>query len=153
MRRRFPLWLYMLPCLCLGLPWLTACHGVEQRGTDTAESAPEGAPMSAVDALADNATEGYALALEPRAFRFPEDHGPHPEFKTEWWYFTGHLADDEGHRFGYQLTFFRQALQPGLPERSSQWATHQLYLAHFALSDIDGGAFHAFERWSRGAAG
>ncbi|MBE0603181.1 MAG: carotenoid 1,2-hydratase, partial [Deltaproteobacteria bacterium] len=53
---------------------------------------------------------GFALATAPRAFRFPDDHGPHPEFRHEWWYFTGNLKDPDGLRFGYQLTFFRFAL-------------------------------------------
>ncbi len=59
----------------------------------------------------------------------------------------------DGRRFGYQLTFFRQALASEMPERGSAWATRQLYLAHFALSDAGDGEFHAFERLSRGAAG
>ena len=97
--------------------------------------------------------QGYARALEPRAFRFPADHGPHPEFRTEWWYCTGNLATAQGRRFGFQLTFFRSALAPEMPERSSAWATRQAWLAHFTVSDVEGGKFHSFERWSRGAAG
>jgi predicted secreted hydrolase len=100
---------------------------------------------------------GYARAVEPREFRFPEDHGPHPEFRTEWWYYTGNLETAEGRGFGFQLTFFRSALAPEIPpempERASAWATRQAWLAHFALSDLDGGTFHSFERWSRGAPG
>jgi predicted secreted hydrolase len=91
--------------------------------------------------------------VEHRAFSFPQDHGPHPEFRTEWWYYTGNLATAEGRRLGFQLTFFRSALAPEMPERGSAWATRQAWLAHFALSDIEGGRFHSFERWSRGAVG
>jgi predicted secreted hydrolase len=97
--------------------------------------------------------EGYARALEPREFRFPEDHGPHSEFRTEWWYWTGNLETADGHAFGYQLTMFRQALAPRRPERSSGWGTRDVYMAHFALSDIGAGRFHAFERFSRDAVG
>jgi predicted secreted hydrolase len=96
---------------------------------------------------------GYARALAPREFHFPADQGTHPEFRTEWWYYTGNLATAEGRRFGFQLTFFRSALAPGMPQRISAWATRQVWLAHFTVSDVAGGKFHSFERWSRGALG
>jgi len=114
------------------------------------------ASLSVAGALRGESTAGYARAIEPREFRFPEDHGPHPEFRTEWWYYTGNLSTREGRRFGFQLTFFRSAVAPSMPERSSKWATRQAYLAHFTVSDIDdidGGRFRSFERWSRGALG
>ena len=139
---------------------------------------------------------GYARADKMREFVFPADHGAHPEFRNEWWYFTGNLRTAEGRRFGYQLTFFRFALSPQtteplveairgepveprtalMPERvgvphapfdrlrangsfdqsvnaQSVWRTNQLYLAHFALTDVEGKRFHAFERSSRAALG
>lgn len=108
---------------------------------------------SAVDVLAGGDVAGYAQALEPRPFVFPRDHGPHPDYKTEWWYFTGHLADASGRRFGYQLTFFRQAIAPGMPDRASSWATRQVYVAHFAVTDVRRGELRAAERAARGAAG
>ena len=111
------------------------------------------ASLSVAGALRSASNQGYARAIEPREFRFPADHGPHPEFRTEWWYYTGNLSTREGRRFGFQLTFFRSALAPSMPERSSGWATRQAYLAHFTLSDVDGGRFRSFERWSRGALG
>jgi predicted secreted hydrolase len=91
--------------------------------------------------------------MAPRPFSFPADFGPHPEFRTEWWYYTGNLSTREGRRFGFQLTFFRSALAPSMPPRGSDWASRQAWLAHFALSDIDGSRFRSFERWSRGALG
>jgi predicted secreted hydrolase len=97
--------------------------------------------------------QGYARALEPREFRFPADHGPHPEFRTEWWYYTGNLETAEGRRFGFQLTFFRSALAPEMPTRESAWATREAWLAHFTVSDIEAGTFRSFERWGRGALG
>jgi predicted secreted hydrolase len=97
--------------------------------------------------------EGYARAFAPREFHFPEDHGPHPEFRTEWWYWTGNLATAEGRRFGYQFTLFRSALAPEAPERDSKWGTRQVYLGHFTVSDVEAGRFHAFERFSRSALG
>lgn len=97
--------------------------------------------------------EGYEQATQPRAFDFPADHGPHPGFRNEWWYVTGNLAgQDPGEAYGFQLTFFRISLAPPgvMPSgRQSRWATDQLYMAHFALTDIDGGSFHAFERFRR----
>lgn len=114
------------------------------------------ASLSIAETLRGANDEGYARAIAPREFRFPADHGPHPEFRTEWWYYTGNLATPEGRRFGFQLTFFRSALAPEMPARKSAWATRQAWLAHFAVSDLGGaggGHFHSFERWSRGAAG
>ncbi|HEX5752825.1 MAG TPA: lipocalin-like domain-containing protein [Archangium sp.] len=98
-----------------------------------------------------SAAEGYTRALEPREFHFPEDHGPHPGFHTEWWYWTGNLSTADGHEFGYQFTLFRSALAPGETERASAWGTRRIYMGHLALSDIRGGRFHATERFSREA--
>ncbi|ATB29064.1 lipocalin-like domain-containing protein [Melittangium boletus] len=117
---------------------------------------PERAPtMTVADALGAPARglEGYARALEPRDFHFPEDHGPHPEFRNEWWYWTGHLATADGHAFGYQFTLFRSALAPGEPEGTSAWSTRQIYMGHLTLSDLGTGRFHASERFSRSALG
>jgi predicted secreted hydrolase len=111
------------------------------------------ASLSVAGALRAANDEGYAKVLQPRVFQFPADHGPHPEFRTEWWYFTGNLETEEHRHFGFQLTFFRSALAPTMPERRSAWATRQAWLAHFTVSDIAGGTFHSFERWSRGALG
>jgi predicted secreted hydrolase len=114
---------------------------------------PPRASLSVAGALRTADDRGYAKAVEPREFSFPEDHGPHPEFKTEWWYYTGNLETAEGRRFGFQLTFFRSALAPEMAERASAWATRQVYLAHFTVTDVQGKRFRSFERWSRGAAG
>jgi predicted secreted hydrolase len=111
------------------------------------------ASLSLTAALRTADDRGYARALAPREFHFPTDHGPHPEFRTEWWYYTGNLATAAGRRFGFQLTFFRSALAPGMPDRGSAWATRQAWLAHFTVSDVEGKHFHSFERWSRGAVG
>lgn len=99
-------------------------------------------------------TSGFARALAPMAFEFPRDHGPHFDFQTEWWYYTGNLDTADGRHFGYQLTFFRRGLTPGAPPaRPSDFATNQIYFAHFALTDAQN-AQHLFaERFSRGAAG
>lgn len=111
------------------------------------------ASLSVAGALRTADDRGYARALETREFRFPADHGPHPELRTEWWYYTGNLETKEGRRFGFQLTFFRSSLAQEMPARESAWAASQAWLAHFTVSDMDGGRFHSFERWSRGAVG
>jgi predicted secreted hydrolase len=95
----------------------------------------------------------FARAEEPRAFRLPEDHGPHFEFQTEWWYYTGQLAAADGSRYGFQLTFFRRGLAPGPPPDGPGLATNQVYFAHFAITDVAGGRHLAAERFARGAAG
>jgi predicted secreted hydrolase len=111
------------------------------------------ATLSLADALGTGDTAGYARAFGPRPFTFPQDHGAHPDFRTEWWYFTGNLETADGRRFGYQLTFFRSALAPAALDRASAWATRQAWMAHFALTDTRPGEFHAFDRFARGAQG
>jgi len=99
---------------------------------------------------------GYSRALEPRAFSFPEDHGPHPEFRNEWWYVTGNLDGPLGERFGFELTIFRFSLAPQdemTNENTSAWKTNQVYIGHFAVSDVGAEQFHVAQRYSRGGAG
>ncbi len=99
--------------------------------------------------------EGFARATEPDSIVFPDDLGPHDDYQTEWWYYTGNLATADGRPFGYQFTIFRRALTP--PDEtiasSSDWRTNQVYLAHFTISDIANDAFYPSERFSRGSAG
>ncbi|MDR3403688.1 MAG: lipocalin-like domain-containing protein [Chthoniobacter sp.] len=95
----------------------------------------------------------WRLALPGWQYEFPRDHHLHADFKTEWWYFTGRLADDKGGVFGYQLTFFRQGLRP--PENrggtTSRFIVDDLKFAHFAISDIRAQQFHFQQKLSRGA--
>ena len=106
-----------------------------------------------IQLLAADAPVGFARAIEPIGFQFPKDHGPHREFKTEWWYYTGNLQSSDKREFGYQLTFFRNALTPQSAKRSSNLGTTQIYMAHFALTDVESVTHDSFERFSRGAAG
>lgn len=117
---------------------------------------PDSRETVRADLVAEAASEdvsGYARADGPAPLTFPEDHGPHPDYQTEWWYYTGNLDSPEGRHFGYQLTFFRRALLPPVEyePRPSAWAGRQAYMAHFALTDVAGERFRAFERLSRGA--
>lgn len=111
-----------------------------------------------ITALSEPAAAGFARATEPNALRFPADFGPHPDYQTEWWYYTGNLASADGRPFGFQFTLFRRALTPPLSSppaagNLSAWRTNQVYFAHFALSDIATETFYHSERYSRGAAG
>jgi len=115
---------------------------------------PQSAPTVRVDqAMGEQPDPGFARALEPRAFQFPQDHGAHPEFATEWWYLTGNLRSKDGRRFGYQLTLFRVGLRPGEVQQDSAWRTHQVYMGHMAISDIDDARHYSAERFARAAAG
>lgn len=98
---------------------------------------------------------GFSQADGPRTFVFPDDFGPHNDFQTEWWYYTGNLTADNGDHYGYQLTFFRRALLPPNDRitRESEWAATQIYFAHFALTDVDGNSFNYSERFSRNGVG
>jgi predicted secreted hydrolase len=101
-------------------------------------------------------TDGSFTRVEgPRPLRFPVDHGPHDDFQTEWWYYTGNLRAATGESFGYQLTFFRRALAPPdrQAERDSRWGAEQVFMAHFALTDVSGGGHYSAERFARSAAG
>jgi predicted secreted hydrolase len=99
------------------------------------------------------ASGGFFQALGPREFRFPEDHADHPGFQTEWWYYTGNLVSHNRRAFGFQLTFFRAQLKPRLVVSGSPWRSNQLYLAHFAVSDLDNGKFLMAEKAGRGTMG
>ena len=120
-------------------------------GLRPAPTPPPRARLALQEVLGAPAEEGYARALQPRAFRFPADHGPHPEFSAEWWYFTGNLQGPDGRPFGYQLTFFRKALSPRPVRRTSAWAASQAWMAHLALTDVQAGKHRAWERFSREA--
>ncbi|HTW38248.1 MAG TPA: lipocalin-like domain-containing protein [Steroidobacteraceae bacterium] len=125
---------------------------------------------SALDVLRGGAPLGgasdgrFARALTVRRFEFPQDAGPHPQFRHEWWYLTGHLRATDGARFGFELTFFRVALAPppsaasvhygaALEASGSRWRTNQIYVAHFAVTDVAGQLFHSTARYARDALG
>ncbi|OGL61866.1 MAG: hypothetical protein A3I72_11265 [Candidatus Tectomicrobia bacterium RIFCSPLOWO2_02_FULL_70_19] len=98
-------------------------------------------------------------ALPGYVYAFPRDHGAHPGFRTEWWYFSGHLKapqEEGGERFAFMLTFFRSGLRPPAPDdppRRSRWALRDLHFAHFALLDVRAKRHRHTERFSRGALG
>jgi len=90
----------------------------------------------------------FQPALPGYRFVFPHDHGSHPEYKLEWWYYTGQLRAADGRTFGYELTFFRTGVDQAY-ERASAWNVRELYMAHFAVTDIDSRRFYSFEKLNR----
>jgi predicted secreted hydrolase len=100
---------------------------------------------------------GFAVAEPGYRYTFPRDHGPHPAYETEWWYYTGRLTAESGRSYGYQLTFFRRGIDAaGVRNNPSKWALKNVFLAHFALTDETEKTFAFAEKTNRpggGAAG
>ena len=96
----------------------------------------------------------WEKALTPHPFSFPEDHGSHPSYQTEWWYLTGRLTTPEKRHFGYQFTIFRQGLVENPdPALNSPWRVRNLYILHTALSDLENGKFYHHQDISRAGPG
>ncbi len=146
---------------------LPGCAALVMGCTLTRASA---APPDGLGVLRGGAADaGFAVAQGSRQFKFPADHGPHPDFRHEWWYFTGRLQAADGEQFGFELTFFRLGVAPPaaaapssapvVPAVSdaaaggSRWRARQVYAAHFAISDLTRGRFHARARYARDALG
>ena len=114
--------------------------------------------LASAGLASDLTDEGYQRVTGPCRFDFPRDHGSHEGFRTEWWYYTGNLKAPNGARFGFQLTFFRRQIRPLAdrrlwPDPASNWRTDQIFLAHAALTDIEGRKHYFVEDLSRGAVG
>lgn len=112
-------------------------------------------PLAGVVALASGFSEGWRIAQPGWQYEFPRDHWPHPEFKTEWWYFTGELRTADGRRFGYQVTFFRQGIRPPHLRKgeTSRFIVNDFSFAHAALTDTASGKFRFSQKHARGAFG
>ena len=108
--------------------------------------------VALVGAMTAQTADGWHQAAPGRAFAFPQDHASHPEYKVEWWYYTGNVADADGRRYGYQLTFFRIGVDPK-PENPSRWAVRDLFMTHLAVTDIDERVFRFAERVNRAGVG
>jgi predicted secreted hydrolase len=94
----------------------------------------------------------YRSAVPGYRFEFPRDYFDHPDFQTEWWYYTGNLKSTNGRRYGFELTFFRQAVSRD-PAQAATWEIKDIYLTHLALSDLDGQKFYHVERTNRAGPG
>ena len=97
-------------------------------------------------------SDGWRLAEPGYTLQFPRDHGSHPEYRIEWWYYTGNLATADGRRFGYQVTFFRIGVDPA-PVNPSRWAVRDLHMAHLAVTDVSAQQHLTAERFDRGGVG
>lgn len=132
---------------CFLIPALALVGGQE---TARPESAGASGNRQAGGVLTDDA--GWREAGPGYQYSFPRDHASHEPYAIEWWYYTGNVATREGRRFGYQLTFFRVGVARE-PANASRWALRNLYMAHFAISDIDRQSFHSYERLNRAGVG
>lgn len=130
---------------------LSSTLSLERRGKGVGASCSLVVALIAVCILTTGFT--YQLALPGRKLIFPADHFSHPDFKTEWWYYTGHLESQSGKRYGYQVTFFRFGLRDRQKDSKEAPLFSELYMAHFALSDIGAKKFTFRERINRGIAG
>lgn len=131
---------------------LSACQPTSPPASGRAiDPAP---PSTGLRYLGGPADSRFARVSEPRELSFPHDHGSHDEFRNEWWYFTGNLDSTDGRHFGFELTFFRLGLAAESTEpRASAWATKQVWMANFTITDVRGGRFLSAERFARGAMG
>src|ERR1700752_3940009 len=94
----------------------------------------------------------YKTALPGYHYEFPRDYFNHPDYQTEWWYYTGNLQTTDGRKFGFELTFFREGVDRN-SAKTATWDIRDLYLAHFAVSDLDGNKFFHTERTNRSGPG
>jgi predicted secreted hydrolase len=143
--------LAILLLILLGLVWRQSFlyPADTSAAGDSSFSSTRSKNNDSFSAVLSNDDKGFARAFKPQKFSFPSDHGPHNPYRSEWWYFTGNLKNPQGRRFGYELTFFRFALKPDLPESKSTWRTNQLYMAHLTLTDVENNRFYTDERVSR----
>ncbi len=95
--------------------------------------------------------QDYKMAQPGYTFQFPRDYFNHEDYQTEWWYYTGNVRAADGHRFGFELTFFRQGVSRA--ESLDPWFVRDLWMAHIALSDIGGQRFYSEERLNRSGPG
>jgi predicted secreted hydrolase len=105
-----------------------------------------------VPSVVDSQSDGWRRATSGYQFAFPRDHASHPDYKLEWWYYTGNVLASDGRAFGYQITFFRIGVNRA-PTSSSRWAIRDLFMAHLAISDIQRNRFHFAELLNRAGIG
>lgn len=116
------------------------------KSPNQAEAAPAFTPLALFT------EDGFKVPQPGNTFAFPKDHGSHPEFKVEWWYFTGHLWGPKNERYGFQFTFFRRAGTPVSDSKepiSERFQTREIHLLHLALLDVNSGKFIHNERMAR----
>lgn len=144
---RYPAYAFVVLAILLGVSCRQFTGGTGDQDQQSATNS------SALRTSESDDMAGYAKVNGPRPMQFPQDHGAHPDYRVEWWYFTGNLVTAQGRPFGFELTFFRFAMAPSQTPRASDWATRQMWVANFAISDIKPERFHFFKRSQRGALG
>lgn len=129
-----------------------SCSGGQTQPSDFSGSAD-----SHIGLLSSEGADGFVRVIGPREFVFPPDHGFHPEFLSEWLYFTGLVQGTGGEVYGYQLTFFRFSLTPAIYDTnlfdSTPFARSGILMGHFAVTDVTANNYWFFERFSREGAG
>ncbi len=125
---------------------------ITSAGCGSEPVAPRNLTLLRLGSVLGETSESFSRAEEIRAFRFPLDHGSHDSFRSEWWYLTAMLDDEDGSEFGVQFTVFRQALK-AQEVSSNPWQSVQVYLGHLALTDVDSGTHREFQRVARGHPG
>lgn len=135
--------LSLLLLMLLSMLLITACQ------PDAQPAAARISGLRLDNILGNPDAAGFAYAVEPRDFVFPKDHGQHTGYRSEWWYLTAVLEDDEGVEYGVHFTLFRQALSPA-PTGEGPWHTGQAYLGHLAITDTSTGTHFEAERFARG---
>ena len=96
------------------------------------------------------AVAAFRPAAPGYEFAFPRDHGSHPEYRTEWWYYTGHLRTESGKRYGFEVTFFRVSVNPP-GTAATRWDLQSILPAHFAITDVAAKDFRYYEKLNRGS--
>lgn len=139
-------WRIVIPLLLIGLALVFGMSLIEPLNGSALEARTQ------FDAPPQDPS-GFARAIEPWDWRFPRDHGAHPAFQTEWWYYTGVLATAEDRLFGFQFTIFRRAISTLGAASASEFRARDIYMAHFTISDIAAQRFYHDQRFSRGGAG
>ena len=109
-----------------------------------------GAAVGASDlgTLLGGGSDQFRKAEPGQPIRLPTDHGAHPDYRSEWWYLTGNLKDEQGRNYGLQWTLFRQGIEQQMTS-DNPWLSPQLWLAQFAITDLSKGSYHQDERTSR----
>jgi len=129
--------------------WVAWC-GLLAGCTETREATPgvmSGLRVSSV--LGGDVASGYLIADGSHDFAFPRDHAAHAGYRSEWWYLTAVLRDDDGNEYGVQFTLFRQALAPR-PTGAGPWHAAIAYMGHLAISDVARAVHVEAQRLARG---
>lgn len=134
--------LALAAALAVGPPATPRTDDARAAGPRAADAAPAQGRVAARD------TDGWQRAAPGRPIVLPDDHAAHPDYRLEWWYYTGNVEGDDGHPYGYQVTFFRYGVARE-PANASAWAVRDLYMTHVAVTDVAAGRHHHDDRLNR----